>query len=75
MANPIPNLWRVPELKDKILFTLLMLLIYRFGAHITVPGLDVGALREQFGQLQDLYHFRGVATGRIGHCYAIGAGR
>ncbi len=53
MANPIPNLWRVPELKDKILFTLLMLLIYRFGAHITVPGLDVGALREQFGQLQD----------------------
>jgi preprotein translocase subunit SecY len=55
MANPIPNLWRVPELKDKILFTLLMLLIYRFGAHITVPGLDVGALREQFGQLQDTF--------------------
>jgi preprotein translocase subunit SecY len=55
MANPIPNLWRVPELKDKILFTLLMLLIYRVGAHITVPGLDVGALREQFGQLQDTF--------------------
>ncbi|MGD2122340.1 MAG: preprotein translocase subunit SecY [Gemmatimonadota bacterium] len=55
MANPISNLWRVPELKDKILFTLLMLLIYRFGAHITVPGLDVGALREQFGQLQDTF--------------------
>jgi preprotein translocase subunit SecY len=55
MANPIPNLWRVPELKDKILFTLLMLLIYRVGAHITVPGLDVGALREQFGALQDTF--------------------
>jgi preprotein translocase subunit SecY len=55
MANPIPNLWRVPELKDKIVFTLLMLLIYRVGAHITVPGLDVGALREQFGQLQDTF--------------------
>ena len=55
MANPIPNLWRVPELKEKILFTLLMLLIYRVGAHITVPGLDVGALREQFGQLQDTF--------------------
>jgi len=55
MANPIPNLWRVPELKDKILFTLLMLLIYRVGAHITVPGLDVGALKEQFGQLQDTF--------------------
>ena len=55
MANPIPNLWRVPELKEKILFTLAMLLIYRVGAHITVPGLDVGALREQFGQLQDTF--------------------
>jgi preprotein translocase subunit SecY len=55
MANPIPNLFRVPELKNKILFTLLMLLIYRVGAHITVPGLDVGALREQFGQLQDTF--------------------
>ena len=55
MANPIPNLFRVPELKNKILFTLLMLLIYRIGAHITVPGLDVGALRQQFGQLQDTF--------------------
>jgi preprotein translocase subunit SecY len=55
MANPIPNLFRVPELKNKILFTLLMLLIYRVGAHITVPGLDVGALRQQFGQLQDTF--------------------
>ena len=52
MANPIPNLFRVPELKEKILFTLLMLLIYRIGAHITVPSLDVGALQAQFGQLE-----------------------
>ena len=52
MANPIPNLFRVPELKEKILFTLLILLIYRFGAHITVPGVDVGILRQQFGALQ-----------------------
>src|SRR5688572_31002683 len=52
MANPIPNLFRIPELKQKILFTLLVLLIYRVGAHITVPGLDVTVLRQQFGQLQ-----------------------
>ena len=52
MANPIPNLFRVPELKEKILFTLFILLIYRFGAHVTVPGVDVGILRQQFGALQ-----------------------
>jgi preprotein translocase subunit SecY len=52
MANPIPNLFRVPELKEKILFTLFILLIYRVGAHITVPGVDVVTLRTTFGQLQ-----------------------
>jgi preprotein translocase subunit SecY len=52
MANPIPNLFRVPELKNKILFTLLALLVYRIGAHVTAPGIDVNALEEQFGQLQ-----------------------
>ena len=52
MANPIPNLFRAPELKQKILFTLFILFIYRFGAHITVPGVDVGILRQQFGALQ-----------------------
>ncbi|MEZ4415161.1 MAG: preprotein translocase subunit SecY [Gemmatimonadota bacterium] len=51
-TNPLTRLFRVPELKDRILFTLLVLFIYRIGAHITVPGLDVGALRQQFGQLQ-----------------------
>ena len=34
--NPLANLFRVPELKEKILFTLFILLIYRVGAHITV---------------------------------------
>ncbi len=53
MANPIPNLFKIPELKEKILFTLLALFVYRIGAHITAPGLDVGVLQQQFGQLQN----------------------
>jgi len=52
MANPIPNLFRIPELKQKILFTLGILLVYRFGAHVTAPGINVRALEEQFAQLQ-----------------------
>jgi len=54
-TNPVANLFRVPELKDKILFTLLILLIYRTGAHITVPGLDVNVLRATFGALQGTF--------------------
>ena len=53
--NPIANLFRVPELKEKILFTLFILLVYRVGAHITVPSLDVGILRQTFGQLQNTF--------------------
>jgi preprotein translocase subunit SecY len=52
MANPIPNLFRIPELKQKLIFTLAILLIYRFGAHVTAPGINVRALEEQFAQLQ-----------------------
>ena len=50
--NPIANLFRVPELKEKILFTLMILLIYRTGAHITVPSLDVGVLRQAFAGME-----------------------
>jgi preprotein translocase subunit SecY len=54
-TNPVANLFRVPELKSKILFTLGILLVYRTGAHITVPGLDVGILRQTFGALQGTF--------------------
>ncbi len=54
-ANPVANLFRVPELKEKILFTLFILAIYRLGAHITVPGLDVNILRQTFGALQGTF--------------------
>ncbi len=47
-AAAVGNLFRTPELKQKILFTLLCLLIYRVGAHVTAPGIDVVALRDFF---------------------------
>jgi len=52
MANPIENLLRAPELKQKLLFTLGCLALYRLGAHITVPGVDVVALRDLASSLQ-----------------------
>jgi preprotein translocase subunit SecY len=44
VSNPIPNLFKVPELKEKLLFTFLCLVIYRIGAHIATPGVNVDAL-------------------------------
>jgi preprotein translocase subunit SecY len=51
MDNWLAKLWRSPEVREKLTFTVSMLLIYRIGAHIAVPGLDVVALQEQFGAL------------------------
>ena len=47
MAAPrVPNLAMDDELKRKILFTLLALVIYRVGAHIAAPGVNVTALAD-----------------------------
>jgi len=50
-SNPILKLWRSPEIREKLAFTVFILLVYRIGAHITVPGLDVNLLQEQLGLL------------------------
>jgi preprotein translocase subunit SecY len=39
-------MFRVPDLRNKILFTLLMLAIYRLGSHIPVPGIDLSAVKQ-----------------------------
>ena len=43
----IINIFKVPELRNKILFTLLMLMIYRVGYHIPLPGVDQTAFAAQ----------------------------
>ncbi len=52
MSNPVATLFRIPELKEKILFTLFILFIYRLGAHVVAPGIDVPALRQYASELQ-----------------------
>src|SRR5689334_14874765 len=45
-AAAVQNLFRTPELKDKILFTLLCLLVYRIGAHVAAPGINPTAITD-----------------------------
>ena len=51
-AAAVANLFKTPELKSKIVFTLVALLVYRIGAHITAPGIDVVALLDFFRSQQ-----------------------
>jgi len=48
----LADVGKIPELKNRILFTLAMLIVYRLGAHIPVPGIDAGALAQFFSQAQ-----------------------
>lgn len=44
------NVWKIEELKNRILLTLGLLLVYRFGAHVTLPGIDATQLTSLAGQ-------------------------
>ena len=37
MLRTLKNAWRVPELRNKLLFTLMIIIVYRLGANIIVP--------------------------------------
>jgi len=47
------NVWKIEELKNRILVTLGLLLVYRFGAHVTLPGIDASQLNSLAGQTKD----------------------
>ena len=59
MIQTIRKAWGIPELRKKIIFTLLILLIFRIGNAITVPYVDVTALKAQLnafgGSILSLY--------------------
>ena len=52
MFGGLSNIFKIPELKHRILVTLGLLAIYRIGAHIPTPGIDGVALAEFFRQAQ-----------------------
>jgi preprotein translocase subunit SecY len=56
MLSRLRNMFRVPDLRNKILFTIGIIAIYRLGAHLPVPYVNFGAIK----QLQDQANNSGV---------------
>ena len=54
VGSGFQNIFKIPELKKRILFTLGLLVVYRVGVNVPVPGIDSAALAEIFNR------FRGV---------------
>jgi preprotein translocase subunit SecY len=73
----LKNIFKVPELRNKVLFTIAMLALYRFGAYIPIPGVDVNALQQlqqsaqTGGVLAFLQLFSGGALTRLS-LFALG---
>ena len=53
MLQTLRNAWKIEELRKKILFTLLIILLYRLGNAIPVPYVNVAALQAYFSTLQN----------------------
>ncbi|MBZ0263686.1 preprotein translocase subunit SecY [bacterium] len=50
MLEKIRNIFKIPELRRKIIFTLSIFVVYRLGGHIPVPGIDAAVLGQFFEQ-------------------------
>ena len=59
----IPNIFKIPELRKKILFTLGILVVLRLGAHITIPGVNRMNLEDLFGDVNTVFGLLDIFTG------------
>ena len=76
MLDPLINCFRIPELRRKILFTVVMLLVFRAGAFVPIPGVNTAAVSEAAGQfgrgalgLVDMF-----SGGALSKCAVLGLG-
>lgn len=74
LIETLKNIWSIEELRKRILFTLTLILVYRVGCYITLPGIDPGRLSldsKQGGLLGILNAFAGGAFNRAS-IFALG---
>ena len=66
MLETLKNAWRVIDIRKKILFTLLIIVVFRIGSVIPVPFIDVAALRSSIGTdgiANEFFSYLSVLTG------------
>src|SRR5260370_25320467 len=59
----LANIFRVPDLRRRVLFTLAMLAVYRLGSHISTPGVDTDKLAASFASGGSLLNFYDLFSG------------
>ncbi len=75
MFNIFLNAWKVKDIRKKIFYVLLVLLIYRLGTFIPLPGLDLNALASlRSDSAGNLNMFAVIAGGGVGTLFVLGIG-
>jgi len=67
VLSAFKNAFKIPDLRNKILFTLFIIAIYRLGAHIPLPGVDIAqlhALERQASQSGGIYSLINLFSGK-----------
>jgi len=67
LFTTLSNIWKIQELRERIVFTLVILLVYRFVSHVVLPGVDATALgdNQKSGILGLLDMFAGGSFSRV----------
>lgn len=77
MFNTIKNAWKIPDLRKKILYTLLIIIVFRFGSVIPVPFLDIsklGELMSEAGQNSALGYINMLTGGAFSYASLFAMG-
>ena len=76
MWERLRSIWTIPDLRNKILFTLGMLLVFRLVAHVPVPGIDPTSLQTALGktpQYNQLFGLLDVFSGGSLQTFSVAA--
>ncbi len=64
LGESLRNIWKIDELRKRVLYTLGIFVIYRIGAYVTLPGVDAAVLAEAMqGNANDLFGFFNLFVG------------
>ena len=63
MLEIIRNAWKVKEIRNKIFFTIFIIIIFRIGSVIPVPYVDVEALKNSAGSANEFFSYLSILTG------------
>ncbi len=63
MLEILRNAWKVKEIRNKIFFTIFIIIIFRIGSVIPVPYVDVEALKNSAGSSNEFFNYLSILTG------------